>query len=98
MDASIGINVLALSDDHVRSGFHVTYGRSEWEGVQQPQLNGEVVGATFGQRHQKSVQNYDLVLKLVMLLNYTTLSVKIGRQVRRVWVNHTFILDREGAS
>lgn len=86
----MGINVLALSDDHVRSGFQVAYGRSEWEGVQQPQLNGEVVGATFGQRH--------LMLKLVMLLNYTTLSIKIGRQVRRVWVSHTFILDRDGAS
>lgn len=47
MDTSAGINVLALSDDHVRSGFQVAYGRSEWEGVQQPQLNGEVVGATF---------------------------------------------------
>lgn len=46
----------------------------------------------------QSVQNYDLMLKLVMLLNYTTLSIKIGRQVRRVWVSHTFILDRDGAS
>lgn len=51
MDTSAGINVLALSDDHVRSGFQVAYGRSEGEGIQQPQLNGEVVGATFGQRH-----------------------------------------------
>lgn len=50
VNASTGINVLAVSDDHVRSGFEMAYGRSEGEGVQQPQLNGEVVGATLGQR------------------------------------------------
>lgn len=44
-DPSSGVHVFALPDDHVGSGSQQANGRSEGEGIQQPELNGEVVGA-----------------------------------------------------
>lgn len=56
-DASSSVNVFALSDHHVGGGSQQAYRRSEGEGVQQPQLNGKVVGAAFRQRsrHQSKM-------------------------------------------
>lgn len=48
VDSSFGIYMFALSNDHVSSGSQEAYGRSEGKWVHQPQLNGEVVGATLG--------------------------------------------------
>ena len=39
------VDMFALSDDHVGGGSQEAYGRGEGEGVHQPQLNGNVVGA-----------------------------------------------------
>lgn len=60
MDPSPGVNMLALSDDHVRGRSQEAYGRSEGEGVHQPQLNGEVVGAALWIKTAPLVHNTHL--------------------------------------
>ncbi len=63
MDPSPGVDVLALSDDHVRGWSQEAYGGSEGERVHQPQLNGEVVGAALKKKKKEtlsSVRNNDL--------------------------------------
>lgn len=50
VDPSSGVHMLPLSDDHVGCRSQEAYGGGEGEGVHQPQLNGEVVGAAFKDR------------------------------------------------
>lgn len=50
----LGVHVFALSDDHAGRGLEEAYGGGEGERVQEPQLDGEVVGATWGWGGTKS--------------------------------------------
>ena len=49
---SLSVYMLALSDDHVGGRSQEAYGRSDGEWVHQPQQDGDVVGASFRQRHR----------------------------------------------
>lgn len=57
VNPSSSVNVLPFSDEHVGGRSQEAYGRSEGERVHQPQLNGEVVGATLGWETPASVDN-----------------------------------------